>query len=199
MTTMIGQLKNGLLYMNKWVFRLILFVILSPITSVIIWYLVSFFPYKSKLEEISHRANQNIIDFSDRFYLLATTVETEHRIRAYAMRQAYWSLALKENRQSNISWHANNALWYISSYLHFDNQAIFGLWVDCSLYGCGKGLSEAARKYYGKNFANLSERELAGLVLLVRSPQRFIPGNEKAEKRINELLSKIENKREHFP
>ena len=106
-------------------------------------------------------------------------------------RQAYWSLVFKDKRSGNLSWHLNNLLWEMASCLHFGEQEVFGLWVNCALFDCGEGLREAARKYYGKRLPELSRRELAGLVVLVRSSTRFKPGSEGSEKRINEILEKV--------
>ena len=180
--------------MKKWILRITISVLLIPIIGMIGWYLVSFFPYLTELHEISKRGNQNIVVFYDKLKFLATTVESEQGVRSYAMRQAYRSLVVVgKNKQSNVSLHANNALWLLASYVHFDSHTVFGIWADCALYGCGKGLSEAARKYYGKSIENLSDEELAGIVLLVRNPQGFGPNSEKTEEQVNELLKKLKS------
>jgi hypothetical protein len=74
------------------------------------------------------------------------------------------------------SWHANNLLWYGASYLHFDERAVFGIWVDCAVGDCGQGLPAAARRYLGKELAAVAPGEIRGLVRHVRYPARNIPG-----------------------
>lgn len=80
--------------------------------------------------------------------------------------------------------------------IHLNEHQVFGLWVDCAISQCGYGLTEASRKYFGKELSKLSVRELAGLVAAVRSPARYAPGSEHGEKRATEILDKA---RAHNP
>jgi len=162
-----------------------------PLTvGLIIWYGVSFYPNLKKLELISNRGNETVLDVKDKFYAYAVIAESERNIRLYAMRQAYWSLVFNEVKGSTIIWHSGNTLWLLASYIHFDKSEIFGIWVDCSIYGCGKGLNVAANKYYKKNIPFLNKKELAGLAALVKSPEKYKPGSKNSEEKIMEILAK---------
>ncbi|MCW8924217.1 MAG: transglycosylase domain-containing protein [Gammaproteobacteria bacterium] len=159
------------MYRRKYLFSL---MVLMPIISISVWYLVSFHPFLSKLNEISEIVSRSVPDVSEKLYLIVHANETDNDIRKYAMRQAYRSLSYDATKEGNISWHLNNFLWYFSSYLYFTNREIFYLWIDCSLYGCGKGISEASLKFFGKNIKSLSEAELITLVSFVRAPPPLI-------------------------
>jgi membrane carboxypeptidase/penicillin-binding protein len=91
-------------------------------------------------------------------------------------------------------WNANNILWRGASLMHFTEQEIFGLWVECALSRCDGGLNFIARKYFGKELLELSQRELASLVAVVRSPTRYAPGTESGKKRTNEILEKAKTR-----
>jgi len=164
----------------------------TPIAGLAIWYGVSFYPYVSQMEKMAGSANSSAQPVADTLYKYAVVAESEYGIRSYATTQAYWSLVFSKNRTSTLSWHANNLLWYLASHLHFNKKEIFGLWLSCSIERCGNGLSSAAVKYYGKELASLSVRELVGLVAMVKSPSAYKPGSERSEMRIEYILSKLQ-------
>lgn len=171
-------------------FKLVLILNASLIFCIIAWYAVSFLPHVSKLNSVSERTSLLDSEILSELYLLSITRETEGGVRAYAMKQAYRSLSLDPKGENNTLWHANSLLWYFASYLHFNNQEVFGLWVDCSIYGCGQGLPEASLRYYGENINNLSQRQLASLVLLVRNPKQNLE-SERSKQQIYELLKTV--------
>ena len=90
-----------------------------------------------------------------------------------------------------LGWHANNAMWYAASYLHFSDREVFGIWAHCALSGCGHGISKIAQEYFAKDLTSLSEREVAGLLGVIRNPDGFVPGTDRAEKRIDKVLAKV--------
>jgi hypothetical protein len=176
--------------MRKWMFRILLAIVATPIIGLIVWYGISFLPHINEIKEMSDSGAEMASPVYDPLKKLAVASETKKGIRVYAIRQAYWSLVFSEERSSTLSWHANNTLWYLVSNLHYSEEEVFGLWVSCALAGCGKGLPDVALKYYGKTLNNMSERELAGLVAMVRSPSKYKPGSSHSEKRIEYILNR---------
>ncbi len=159
----------------------------APTFAMIIWYGVSFYPYLDEIGAFSKRGSESIRALRGNFQRIVEIAETKPRVRSYAMEQAFWKLEPEKNR-SQPSLHVNNVLWFVSSYIHFSDEEILGIWVDCSLLGCGKGLNVAVEKYYNTKLHNLDERDLIGLAVLVRSPTRYEPGSERSEKRISEII-----------
>lgn len=174
--------------MLKWIKRTLLIAIVMPLVGVAVWYGSSFLPYVSQIKEVLEKSNKDAQPVIDSLYIYAIAAGTEKEIRYWAVRQAYSSLSYSENRTKSIYWHADNILWYFASHLHFNNEEIFGLWLSCAISECGKGFHAAARKYYGKELAELSQRELLGLVAMVKSPSIFKPGSESSEKQIELIL-----------
>ncbi|SRR5712692_434138 len=177
--------------MRKWIKRALVLTAALPAFALCLWYALSFLNHVGELKAIAERGNKSVASVERVLYSLAVAGETKEGLRSYALRQAYASLVFDENPSSMLSRRANDALWYFASNLHLRDQQVFGLWVECALYGCGRGLKEAAREYFGKELHNLSERELAGLVALVKSPSIFKPGSERGEQRTNEILEKV--------
>lgn len=159
-----------------------------PVIVLLFWYLRSFLPHLSELGSISERGMAVKATVKPVFYRLAELGETKWGIRSYGIRQAYWSLEAGKSIKKAHAWHLNNVLWLAASSVHFNEEQLFGIWVECSLYGCGHGLIEASEKYFGKPIADLTIEELAGLVALVKSPQIFAPGKPKGEERKRKIL-----------
>jgi len=174
----------------KWIKWALVFIVAFPVFAFCLWYAFSFLTHLNELKDFSERGSKTVAGVKCSFYSLAVAGETKEGIRSYAIRQAYWSLVFDKNPSGTLSWHANNFLWYISSFLHLQEKQVFGLWVDCAYYGCGRGLKEVAHEYFGKELHEFSKRELAGLVVLVRSPTRYPPGSERAEQRVNEIMAR---------
>jgi hypothetical protein len=99
-----------------------------PLLALGFWYAVSFLPHVNEVKRLAERGIQSIAHANPSFSALAVAGETKKGLRLYAMRQAYWSLVFEKSGSSQLSWHANNALWYVSSYLHFREDEVFGIW-----------------------------------------------------------------------
>ena len=179
--------------MRKIIAKILIVLILLPTIGLIVWYGISFLPHLNELKQLAKEGNDRIESVADVLYPIAVAGETKEGVRRYAIRQAYWSLVFSKHRKRNLVWHLNNMLWYAAGRIHINDQEIFGIWVNCSLYGCGEGLQAAAKKYYQKEIAELSTKELAGIVAIVRNPSRFQPGTANSEKRIKEILEKAKN------
>jgi hypothetical protein len=172
----------------RWMLRLAALAAIGLIASLGIWYALSFLPHLSELEAVAARGNSSGSNVEKVLYPLAIAGESKERIRSWAVRQAYWSLAHDRSGGGMLTWHANNLLWDVATRAHLNEHQVFGLWVDCAISQCGYGLTEASRKYFGKELSNLSVRELAGLVAAVRNPGEYAPGSERGEKRANDIL-----------
>ena len=177
--------------MRKWIVRVLLTLLLSPFAAFAIWYVLSFQPYTSQIEKLAKYGNSEAQPVISELHEYAVAAETEYGIRAYASRQAYWHLVFSKKRTSTLSWHLNSVLWYVASYITFNNKEMFGVWVACSVSRCGKGLPEASKEYYGKELALMSQHELLGLVAMVKSPSTYKPGSERSEKRIEYILRNL--------
>lgn len=187
----LSDLTLKALEMLRWLKVVAVTVFGVPLLAMLVWYSVGFLPHLGELRDFSARGSQSIKDVERVLYPMALASESREQIRSYAMRQAFYSLVWEKTRSGMFGWHANNAMWYGASYLHFSERELFGIWAHCALTGCGHGISEVARAYFAKELSSLSEREIAGLLGIVRSLNRFAPGSAATEKRIDEVLAKV--------
>lgn len=173
-------LKRALYFLTAVTFFLVLvfFIILF------MWYIIFFFPYLDDLKKLAKEKEQEQ-SIKEIIYPMVVISQTKKRIRSYAVSQAYFSLVV--STQKNRTFHISDVLWYFVSYIHFSEDEIFNIWIECSFYGCGKGLQEAAHKHFGKDLNNLSKREMAKLVLMLRVPLGIEPNNELVESLLNRL------------
>lgn len=175
---------------GSWLKAVALGLVGAPAFALFIWYGVSFLVHLSELKSLAAQGQEIKASANPAFYKLAVLGETKDRIRSYALRQAYWSLVAEKEHGSTLSSHLNNLLWLASSHIHLNEDEVFGLWVECSLYGCGHGLMDASNKYFRKPINALTVEELAGLVALVKSPAMFAPGTTRGEERKLMILGK---------
>jgi len=176
--------------LRKWILGFLVVITVTPIVAFLAWYAVFFLPHLNELKAQAKYGQENVLPVKAALYPLAIAAEGEKGIRIGAIRNAYWSVLSRSN-EPTVRRHINGLLWMLVSYIHFDEQEIFGIWANCTLLGCDKGLPEAARKYYGKPISDMSQRELAGLVVLLKSPTVFRPGSERSEKRIEVIMEKV--------
>jgi len=165
---------------------LVAFVLLAPLS----WYAFAFLPHLGALETLATQGSSSLQDANPLLQPLVLAEQTPTQVRSYAMRQAYFSLVFGNHRGSAFSWHAHNTLWYLASYLHFQDSDMIGLWAQC-VFRCGHGLKEASLHYLHKDLHLLSGRETANLVAAVKSPVRYVPGSSANERRTDELLAKL--------
>ena len=81
-------------------------------------------------------------------------------------------------------------LWYFGSYLYFNEQQVFGIWIECAFNECTNDIANASLKYFGLELNKLSDEQLAELVGSVKAPKIFIPGSERAKERAKIILNK---------
>jgi hypothetical protein len=183
------DLTPALLLMNtkqKIAAGLVAFLLLLPL----IWYALAYLPYAGLIRTLATQGSSSIQGANPLLQPLVLADQTPAQVRSYAMRQAYASLVFENHRGSASSWQANNALWYLASYLHFQDSEMLGLWAQCA-FGCGHGLKEASLQYLHKDVHRLSKREAANLVAAVKSPVRYLPGSIANERRTDELLMRL--------
>lgn len=114
-------------------------------------------------------------------YRLAALSETPAGIAQYAGRL----LADRYAPRSGLA-----ALYWSSVIPHLYTEAeAFKLWVSLAPHQHGQGLRSAAQFYYGKGLSELSEPQLAELVVMVRAPTVFVPGSARANAQAHKLLT----------
>ncbi len=177
--------------MLRWGINLFGAIFSVLVLAIGVWYAASFLPHLGELNKIAARGQESTRQVKNTIYPLAIASESKQGIRTYALRQAYYFLVYQQNRSTMTSWHLNNALWYLASLVHFSEDEVFAIWAECVLADCKNGLVDAAKKYFEADLNNLSEHDLAALVVLVKSPSRYAPGSERSEQRINELHKKV--------
>lgn len=177
----------------RWLLRsLVIFAVVSAV-GLFYGYTKSFVPHLDELESFANRGHAAAGEVEGVLYSLAVAAEPEDGIRTWAIRQAYSTLVVKKTgSQRTIPLQLNIALWIFVSNINLSDEQIFGLWVDCALYSCGRGFQEAAHEQFGKELKELSKRELAGLVAMVKNPSVFRPGTLRGDQRARKIIEKEE-------
>ena len=170
----------------KWIPRVAGIIILVPIIALIFWYFSSFYPHLSELNKIIKQEEQLVSNVDD-IYKLAVMVESTQGIRSYALRQSYRKLVFDKKPQKALYWHLNTALWYFSSYLHYNKNETFYLW-SALVYIGKRGLHESSLHLFGKELKNLNLRQKAELVAMVKAPHRFRLDSDALQKRVDSIL-----------
>ena len=166
--------------------KLVTFFVLMIMIISIYWYQVSFGSKLEKFELMIERGLSSVDLVEDKLYPLVEASQTRDEIRKYAVELAYDFLAKKGGR--TLYREIDRFMWFSVSKIHFSDEKIFGLWLDCVISGCEKGVSEAAKKYFRKNLNELTELELANLVAMVEKREKYYPGTESGKRRAKEIL-----------
>lgn len=170
----------------KWIIRIIGTIVLIPLITLTFWYFGNFYPHLSELNKIIKNEEKVISNVSD-IQNLAVMVESSQGIRSYSLRQAYRELVFDKKRKSTMQWHTNTALWYFSSYLHFNENETFYLW-SALVYSGKKGLQESSIYLFDKELSELNLRQKAELVAMVKAPHRFKLGSTALNQRVDSIL-----------
>lgn len=158
-----------------------------PLIGLVLWYFSSFYPYLSELKSIVTAEEKVLSSVSD-IYKLATMVESSESIRRHGLQQAYLELVFeKDKRADEQQWYLNTTLWYLSSYLHFDENEIFYLW-SSSVYVGERGLQNSSIHLFGKELSELSLRQKAELIAMVEAPDYFKLHGDALKKRADSIL-----------
>jgi hypothetical protein len=128
---------------------------------------------------------------SKSLYTIALAGETKVGIRSYAIKAAYTEFVFKKEHSRHLKWALNNLLWFYSSFIHFNDKDVFNIWLYFAPFEGGYGLDKSSMHYFNKPLSELSDREYATLVAIVRSPSRYKPGSSKTEKRVDSILLKV--------
>ena len=175
----------------KWLKRILAAMIVLPMTGLVVWYSMSFLPHLSELKSLSEQGLVIKNEANPAFYQLAVIGEGESRMRSYAMSQSYQFLVNERRQQRTFTAMLNKMLWWGASYLHFNDEKMFGIWVKCGLYVCDKGLPYASQRFLNKPISELNVDELAGLVVLVKSPSVYSHDSARMNEKKTQLLEKL--------
>jgi hypothetical protein len=175
---------------RNWILTFLAAFTVAPTVALLAWYAVSFLPHLDELKSHALAGTEAEQAAMESIYPLAMAAEGEKGIRIAAVRHAYQSIVSTQGKPM-VQSHINALLWSFASYIHLDEKEIFSLWFNCVLFGCDKGLPQASQIYYGRDISQLSFRERAGLVALVKAPGAYRPGSDRSEKRIDMILNQL--------
>jgi hypothetical protein len=165
-------------------------IVPTTVAIVAAWHIVSFVPYLNELRKLADSGEKSLGPNRTLLCRLVMTAETNAGMRNYAIKQAYFHFVAEKHSGSTLSWHVNTLLWRAGSVIHLSEREVCGIWAECALYGCGRGLREAARRHLADELQYLTDIQLAALVVMVRSPSRFAPNTKLGSERASELLKR---------
>jgi hypothetical protein len=164
-------------------------VVLVSLCSVVLWYSIAFLPHLHNLQRLVQEGERMLTGVPGQLYTLAVAAEGKDGIRSFGIKRAYWELVYKHKRTRISRWHLGNALWHISSYIHFDDEEMFRMWANFAPYEEGQGFAGSASYYFNKPLVDLTTKEYATLVAVVKSPNMFKPGTARGDKRIKRVIA----------
>jgi hypothetical protein len=87
-------------------------------------------------------------------------------------------------------WHLRNGLWRLLLPMHFDKSQMYGLYCVLSYNGTDHGLSNFARREYGKSLSQLSPIQAATTVAVTHAPTMYLKHSDKLDQRAKVLLDR---------
>ena len=89
---------------------------------------------------------------------------------------------------SQGQWHVRNALWGVLLPMHFDKSQMYGFYSVLSYNGIDHGLSNFARREYGKSLGQLSPVQAATVVAITHAPTAYLRDRSRLDRRAKVLL-----------
>jgi hypothetical protein len=164
----------------------ILLKVIGLLAVALAFYTTSYFcikilPVKSKIDE-KITAYKNWDANVAIMRKMAVHEEGEDGIASYVAH----SLALEYLGDGHFRnfWHLVGLHWQVWIPLIYDDEEVFSIWLALAPYGNGRGMNEAAVKYFSAPIPKLGCNQLATLTVMVRSPSGFPPGGEASRNRI---------------
>lgn len=154
-------------------------------------YATSFYPHLNTIKEKVNEGRSLVAPMNGDFHLIAMIAETKRGIRSGATSTAYYDLVFQDRKSRRSAWHWHSFLWHMFSYIHFNNEEIFYLWCKYAYFGQGQYIQTAAQHYFKKSLDQLNQKEYATLVTLARSPSLYKIGSDKLNKRVEKLLTTL--------
>lgn len=172
--------------MMRWLVRVVSVLVVVPLMAFLLLYFSRFYPHISELKTIIASQEKVVSKVSD-IHRLALLFEGHQGIRNYATRLAYRELVFDKESIKTSTWHVDTALWYFSSYFHFNENEMFYLWSSL-VYIQKKGLQRSSLYLFSKELSELSLRQKAELIAMVKAPHRFKLGSVALKKRVDRIL-----------
>ena len=91
---------------------------------------------------------------------------------------------------SQSQWHVRNMLWQVLLPTHFKKSQMYGLYSVLSHNGTDRGLSNFARREYGKSLDQLTPIQAATTVATTFAPTAFLKDRDRLAKRARVLLER---------
>lgn len=85
--------------------------------------------------------------------------------------------------------HVHNVLWNLLLPIHFNKSQMCGLYATLSFNGTDYGLSNFARREYGKPLSQLSPIQAATTVYILRAPAFYLGNRSMLDKHAKKLLN----------
>lgn len=156
-----------------------------PVTALFAYDTVAVRPHLAKIEAILAQADpqdasppENIRDLID----ANAGSPTSHAVRL--------ATALAYSDPSQGQWHVRRALWGILLPMHLQKSQIYGLYSARAYNGTDRGLSNFARREYGKSLDQLSPMQAATTVAITHAPAAYLRDRSMLDKRARTLLAK---------
>lgn len=174
----------------KYLIKCLLILTVVLIILFVAWYIISFLQYKDEIDYILSISQKEYANFDNSLYQLSVIAEGEKGILIWASYRLYWDISGKKTKEKQIVKQVNGLLWYYCVKLHYSKEDVFILWCHYSVYIEDYGLNNASLKYFGKNIQDLSLKQKATIVAMVKNPTIYIPGSEPSKIRVEQILSK---------
>lgn len=171
--------------------KIIYFSLTAPILVFLVWYVVYFFPHLSAIKNIQREGMSLVKVIESTLYPIAIIADGNMKIRSYSIKTAYYTESLKGEKEKIANWHLSTSLWFLASYMHFNDKEIFYLWVMYAPYEKGRGLQNSSEYYYGKKINELSIEEQITILAIPKAPTLYKLDSEKLKTRVKNIFKEL--------
>ncbi|WP_165681455.1 transglycosylase domain-containing protein [Metapseudomonas otitidis] len=178
---------------TRWLFRLLLVLLLIPVGAYLVFVVIRFLPAKSELDAslVSYQGPTphlqmlrglvwaNVQGNPARPTPLHWLDGPDARITGQIAR---FITAKEDHYRSSLWRHLDGIAWQLSLNISYEHEAMAALWSAQVISPAGTGMEAAALHYFERPLRELGCHDLAALVVMVRAPRHFVPGSEASER-----------------
>jgi hypothetical protein len=158
------------------------------VLSFCVYYYFEFYPRCNQARDILRKTNQLYKEPPKALIKLVILSEGRNNLAPFVARKLLNEFGY--SKPGMLVWHTRSMLWTILLYFHFNESERFAFWCHFARYEEGQGLNNSAQYHYGRNLDQLSDMELATLIVIARNPSLYKTNPIKLNERVTELLKK---------
>jgi hypothetical protein len=157
----------------KWIFGLVILILLTPIVCFLIYAGTVFLPVKSDIDQIIASAGYEDSNSPENIRSLIRASVNTDRKPSWVVARLLVPKYRTNDRGYVQNWQLQWAVWTALVDMVYDDGAVYALFCTLIYTGDGNGLNELSGRMFGKPLSGLTLDEAAQVIAFTRAPNIY--------------------------